>query len=120
MSRSIRHCYRLTVIGDILLIVYATGSLVRRIGHPDRADPEPTLFTSHQQVFPQRLICFLQVISTSYRLSYRHVVKVRLTLGYPVPGTPMRVTSLGCGFGLSTGVHFFTSSFKGASGTVVA
>lgn len=48
------------------------------------------------------------------------LVKIRRTLGYPVPGTPISVTSPGCGFGLSTGVYFFTSSFRGASGTVVA
>lgn len=85
MSSSNHHCYRLTVIADILLIIYATGCLVRRIGHPDRADPEPILFTSHQEVFPQRLICFLWVKSTSRHLSYRHISEDQTYFGVSSP-----------------------------------
>lgn len=80
-SSSIHRCYKLTVVPDVLLIVHATGSLVRRICHPDRADPEPVLFTSHHNIFPQRLIYFLGVKSTFHNLSYRHSSEDRTYFG---------------------------------------
>ena len=49
-----------TVVTLNILIQYTTGTLIRAICHPDTAYVQSTRLQMAMQIFPQRLICFLE------------------------------------------------------------